>query len=89
MPNAAEAVLADAIQTAGTAGFEAALSGFLRESIACNNVVVIAFRRAAAPEILCEQADDPVVFRNLHRVYVGRCLSSRPSNIAGKQISTS
>ncbi|WP_284735862.1 helix-turn-helix transcriptional regulator [Dongia deserti] len=70
LPNAAEAVLADAIQTAGTAGFEAALSGFLRKSIACNNVVVIAFRRGAAPEILYEQADDPVVFRNLHRVYV-------------------
>lgn len=70
LPNAAEAALADAIRTAGGAGFEAAVSSFLRRSITCNNVVVIAFRRAAAPEVLYEQADDPVVFRNLHRVYV-------------------
>lgn len=70
LPNAAEVALADAVRTTGGAGFEAALGGFLRRSIACNNVVVIAFRRAAAPEVLYEQADDPVVFRNLHRIYV-------------------
>ncbi len=70
LPNAAEAALADAIRKTGHAGFEAALSAFLRRSIDCNNVVVIAFRRAGAPEVLYEQADDPVVFRNLHRVYV-------------------
>lgn len=70
LPNAAEIALADAIRAAGSAGFESALSGFLRRSIACNNVVVIAFRRASSPEVLYEQADDPVVFRNLHRIYV-------------------
>ena len=70
LPDGAEAALAVAIRATGGAGFEAALSGFLRHSIDCNNVVVIAFRRAAAPEVLYEQADDPVVFRNLHRVYV-------------------
>jgi len=70
LPNAAEVALADAIRTAGGAGFESALCNFLRRSIACNNVVVLAYRRAAVPEVLYEQADDPVVFRDLHRIYV-------------------
>ena len=70
LPNAAEGALADAVRTAGGAGFESALTRFLRRSIDCNNVVVLAFRRAAAPEVLYEQADDPVVFRDLRRIYV-------------------
>jgi DNA-binding CsgD family transcriptional regulator len=70
LPNAAEIALADAIRRAGGTGFEATLTGFLRRVISCNNVVIIAYRRAAAPEVLYEQADDPVVFRDLHRVYV-------------------
>jgi DNA-binding CsgD family transcriptional regulator len=70
LPNAAEVALAKAVRTLGGAGFEGALSGFLRRGIDCNNVVVIAYRRAGQPEVLYEQADDPVVFRNLRRVYV-------------------
>lgn len=70
LPNSAEIALAEAIRRSGGAGFEAALCGFLRRSIACNNVVLIAFHRARKPEVLYEQADDPVVFRDLHRIYV-------------------
>lgn len=70
LPNAAEAALAETIRRTGGAGFEASLSDFLRRSISCNNVVMIVFRRAAEPEVLYEQADDPVVFRDLHRVYI-------------------
>lgn len=69
LPNAAEAALAETIRRTGGAGFEASLGDFLRRSISCNNVVMIVFRRAAEPEVLYEQADDPVVFRDLHRVY--------------------
>ena len=70
LPNSAEVALAETILKAGGAGFEAALSGFLRRCIDCNNVVLIAFHRVGAPEVLYEQADDPVVFRDLHRIYV-------------------
>lgn len=70
LPNTAEVALADAIRLAGNQGFEASLTGFLRRVIACNNIVFIVYRRAAAPDILYSQADDPVVFRNLYRVYV-------------------
>lgn len=70
LPNTAEVALADAIRLAGGLGFEASLSRFLRRSIDCNNVVFIVYRRSATPEILYEQADDPIVFRDLYRVYV-------------------
>lgn len=70
LPNAAEVALADAIARTGAAGFESAMARFLRRGIACNNVVVIAYRRSDTPQVLYEQADDPVVFRDLHRLYV-------------------
>lgn len=70
LPNAAEVALAEAIARAGGADFEAALAGFLRRAIACNNVVMIVYRHALAPDVLYEQADDPAVFRGLYRVYL-------------------
>lgn len=70
LPNIAETALAEAIRCAGGEGFEASFGDFLRRSIACNNVVMIVFRRETEPEVLYEQADDPVVFRDLHRVYI-------------------
>lgn len=70
LPNAGEVALADAVRRMGGAGFEASLARFLRRCISCNNVVVIVYRRGAAPDVLYEQADDPVVFRDLYRVYL-------------------
>lgn len=70
LPNGAETALAETISRVGGAGFEASLGRFLRRSIACNNVVIIAYHRAALPEVLYEQADDPIVFKDLHRLYV-------------------
>lgn len=70
LPNTAEVALADAIRLAGGLGFEAALTRFLRRSISCNNVVFIVYRRSAVPDILYSQADDPIVFKDLYRVYV-------------------
>ena len=70
LPNTAEVALAEAIRLVGSLGFEAALTRFLRRSISCNNVVFIVYRRAATPVILYSQADDPIVFRDLARVYV-------------------
>ena len=70
LPNTAEVALADAIRLAGSLGFEASLTRFLRRSISCNNIVFIVYRRSATPDILYSQADDPVVFKDLYRVYV-------------------
>ena len=70
LPNTAEVALADAIRLAGSQGFEASLSRFLRRSIVCNNIVFIVYRRSTTPDILYSQADDPIVFRDLYRVYV-------------------
>lgn len=70
LPNMAEVALAEAIGHVGGLGFEASLTGFLRRSIPCANVVFILYRDAAAPQVLYWQADDPVVFRDLARVYV-------------------
>lgn len=70
LPNMAETALAEAIGHVGRLGFEAALSGFLRRSVPCANVVFILFRGVATPEVLYWQADDPAVFRDLRRVYV-------------------
>lgn len=70
LPNGAETALAETISRVGGAGFEASLGRFLRRSIACNNVVIIAYHRATLPEVIYEQADDPIVFKDLHRLYV-------------------
>lgn len=70
LPNTAEVALAEAIGLVGAFGFEAALTRFLRRSIACNNVVFIVYRRSALPLVLYSQADDPIVFKDLARVYV-------------------
>lgn len=70
LPNAAEVALADAIVRVGAPRFEAALAGFLRRSVPCNNVVLIVYRQVGQPLVLYEQADDPIVFRDLHRIYV-------------------
>lgn len=70
LPNTAEVALADAIRLAGSLGFEASLARFLRRSIACNNVVFIVYRGSETPRILYSQADDPIVFKDLYRVYV-------------------
>lgn len=70
LTNAAEIALSDAIRRTGRTGFEASLTDFLRLSIPSNNVVVIVYRRTTSPEVLYEQADDPIVFRDLYRVYV-------------------
>lgn len=69
LPNTAEVALAEAIRLAGSLGFEASLTRFLRRSIVCNNVVFIVYRRSETPRILYSQADDPVVFKDLYRVY--------------------
>lgn len=70
LPNAAEVALAEAVGRMGGAGFEAVFAGFLRRSIVCNNIVMIVFRRGASPEVLYQQADDPIVFHDLFRVYL-------------------
>ncbi len=70
LPNMAETALAEAIGHVGSMGFEASLTAFLRRSIACANVVFILYRGTATPEALYWQADDPIVFRDLYRVYV-------------------
>ncbi len=70
LPNGAEMMLAETIGRLGQSGFETSLARFLRRCIPCNNIVMIVFSRAQRPEVLYEQADDPIVFSDLARLYV-------------------
>lgn len=70
LPNAAEPALARVIERIGQPAFEAALDAFLRRVLVADNLVILAFRPAAAPLALYHAADGPVVFAELERVYL-------------------
>ena len=69
-PNAAEGRLAEAIRRMGQAGFETALTGWLRRAIPCDNLIVLAYRDAGPPLVLYQQADDPKVYGQLDSTYL-------------------
>jgi hypothetical protein len=69
-PNAAEGRLAEAIRRMGQAGFETALTGWLRRSVPCDNLIVLAYREAGPPLVLYHQADDPKVYGQLDSTYL-------------------
>jgi DNA-binding CsgD family transcriptional regulator len=69
-PNAAEGRLAEAIRRMGQAGFETALTGWLRRSVPCDNLIVLAYREAGPPLVLYHQADDPKVYGLLDSTYL-------------------
>jgi DNA-binding CsgD family transcriptional regulator len=70
LPNAAEAPLAEAIRRIGQPGFEAALHGWLRRAVPCDNLIALVYRDAGPPEVLYRQADDPQVYAQLDGIYL-------------------
>lgn len=70
MPNAAEARLAEIIRRIGGQGFESALYDWLRRCIAPDNIVILAYRDAAPPQVLFTQTEQPQVFAQLDATYL-------------------
>ena len=65
LPNLAELRLAETIRHLGAAGFESALHDWLRRCLAPDNILILAYRDALAPQILFTQSDQPQVFSQL------------------------
>jgi DNA-binding CsgD family transcriptional regulator len=70
LPNAAEAQLAEAIRLIGARGFEGALHGLLRRAVGIDNLLVLAYRDGARPQVLYHQAGRAEVFAELETTYV-------------------
>lgn len=70
LPNAAEQGLGEVVRQLGRAGFEEALWEFLRRSVAPDDLLVIALRGTAPPELLFTGADHPAPFARLESVYL-------------------
>jgi DNA-binding CsgD family transcriptional regulator len=70
MPNVAEADLARAIRLIGEAGFEAALQRWLHRCVAPDNLIVLAYRDAGAPQVFFRQSAQPMVFAALDDTYL-------------------
>ena len=70
LPNAAEGGLAEAIRRMGQAGFETALTEWLRRSVPCDNLIMLVYRDAGPPMVLYHQADDPKVYGQLESTYL-------------------
>ncbi len=70
LPNTAESQLAEAIRCLRGPGFEAALHGLLRRSVAPDNFVALAFRDAGPPLALYRHTDAPRAFAQFDEVYL-------------------
>jgi DNA-binding CsgD family transcriptional regulator len=70
LPNAAERALGEVIRRLGRPGFETALWDFLRRALAPDNLLILALRDAAPPEVLFARADHPDTFARLGSVYL-------------------
>lgn len=70
LPNLAELRLAETIRHLGAAGFESALHDWLRRCLAPDNILILAYRDALAPQILFTQSDQPQVFSQLKAHYL-------------------
>ncbi len=62
--------MAETIRRVGRPGFEGALHGFLRRAVAPDNLIVVAYRGAGAPQVLFTQSDRPPVYAHLHSIYL-------------------
>lgn len=71
LPNAAERQLGEVVRRLGKPGFEGALWDFLRRCVAPDNLLVIAYRDSAVPQILYRAADQPAPFARIETVYLG------------------
>jgi DNA-binding CsgD family transcriptional regulator len=70
LPNAAEAHLAEAIRLIAARGFESALLGLLRRAVGIDNLLVLAYRDGARPQVLYHHAGRAEVFAELETTYV-------------------
>ena len=70
LPNSAEIQLADALRKQGQPGFETSLWQLLRRIAAPDNLAVLAYRDASAPQVLYLQSDHPRVFATLNAIYL-------------------
>lgn len=70
LPNSAEHQLADAVRKVGLPGFEAALLQVLRRVAAPDNVLILAYRDTASPQMLYSQSDQAHVFAQLEKTYL-------------------
>ncbi|ESW60059.1 MAG: LuxR family transcriptional regulator [Rhodobacter sp. CACIA14H1] len=69
-PNAAEGRLAETIRRLQGQGFESALHDWLRRCLAPDNIIILAYRDAAAPQVLFTQTGQPQVFAQLDGTYL-------------------
>ncbi len=70
LPNLAEAYLAAAIRLVGARGFESALHDLLRRAVGIDNLLVLAYRDGARPQVLYHHAGRAEVFAELETTYV-------------------
>lgn len=71
LPNLAERQLSDVIRRLGSPDFETALWDFLRRCVAPDNLIILAYRDSAVPEILFRKSDHPAPFARMETVYLG------------------
>jgi DNA-binding CsgD family transcriptional regulator len=71
LPNAAERQLGEVVRQIGRSGFEAALWELLRRCVAPDDLLILAYRDSALPEILHRQSDHPAPFARIETVYLG------------------
>ena len=70
LPNMAEVQLAEAIRLVGRSGFETALWGLMRASVAPDNLIILAYGNATSPQVLYMCSDHPRVFAEMDRTYL-------------------
>jgi DNA-binding CsgD family transcriptional regulator len=69
LPNTAERQLGEVVRRLGQATFESALWEFLRRCVAPDDLLILAYRDSALPEILYRQSDHPAPFARIETVY--------------------
>ena len=70
LPNSAEAQLAEVIRRQGRPGFETAFLAFLTRAVAMDNLIIVAYRDAAPPQVLYRHATQGQVYAALDSVYL-------------------
>lgn len=70
LPNAAERQLGEVLRRLGKGGFESALWEFLHRCVTPDNLLILAYRGSASPEILFRHSAIPEVFGRIETVYL-------------------
>ena len=70
LPNSAERQLAEVVRRSGRTGFESALWHFFCRCVAPDNIIILAYRDSASPEILYRHSTSPEVFARIETVFL-------------------